>query len=466
MRKLLGRLATLTTPLVAMAMVSSSPQREPQVADQRVQKGDLAADFLEFCGLECKVLAEGEAGISGNAAIDAFFAATLNFQAQALSLEAEVRAELVSIATAAGVKGAAKMELDELVAEIRGQVRGGFGGVIEGDLRLMVTPPKCEVSASASVQAAAKCDAEVDPGSASVECKGSCEAEASASAKCDGKAELKCKGTAPAFNCDGTCTGTCELEAGGSCEGTCEGKCNMDGSAACDGECLGDTDEGGNCTGECKVRSGGSCTGSCEGNCELAAGGTCDGACKGECEYTAPSGGCEAGATAKCEAKGSASVECNGKCDGEVTPPKVSAECEASAKAEAKFAAECHPPAVEIKYDLTAEGQAMFEAGGSAQAAFEGRIQAIGKAYANLVAKGAKLEAVAAAGPALIDAANGAVLGASQKLLKSRNARAAAGAYCAGKQFGVALDMLATASDSFVATGEAVGQVTAMFAGG
>lgn len=445
------------------AMAPSSSERDTSSGVEKGQ-GDLVEQFMDLCGLECKVLAEGEANISGNSKIDAFFAATLKFQAQAASLEAEVRAELAAIAAAAGVRGAARMDIDELVAAIDAEVTGGFDGMIEGGLTIAFTPPKCQVTAKASVEAAAKCDASATPPSASVECKGNCEASAEVMAECSGNAELKCKGTAPSFACTGTCTGTCELTAGGECSGTCEGKCMMDGNTACDGECQG-TLEGGNCEGECKLASGATCTGSCEGTCELAAGGECDGQCKGECEYTPGGANCEAGATAKCETKGNATVECEGKCDGEVTPPEVSAECEATAKAEASASAECVPPAVELKYELSARAQGMFEGNASAQAEFEGRLQAVGKAFANVLAKGAKVEAIIASSPALVSASGGAIGGIVGRLSRSGDGRAAFGAYCAGLELEGAVEMLGSATTSLGGTGEAVVEVVGIFGG-
>jgi hypothetical protein len=42
----------------------------------------------------------------------------------------------------------------------------------------------------------------------------------------------------------------------------------------------------------------------------------------------------------------------------------VEADCEATAKAEADFAAECHPPSIDIKYNLTAEANAELSGDG------------------------------------------------------------------------------------------------------
>jgi hypothetical protein len=195
----------------------------------------------------------------------------------------------------------------------------------------------------------------------------------------------------------------------------------------------------------------------------LTAGGSCDGECKGSCEYTPPEGGCQAGASAKCEASGSASVECSGKCDGEVTPPDVSVECEATAKAEAEFAAECHPPSVDVKYNLSAEARADFAADASAEAAFQAKIQAIGKAFANIAAKGAKIEGVLRAGGGLVEAGAEAVTDAAGNISANADVRAFVGAYCALDAIPVVVGELEGAVDNLSVTLEAVGEVGATF---
>ncbi len=507
MRNLVRKLGGVSLPLLATAWLAGCQQSlpdgsagEPQaaapieerpealVAPEPGEQGQLQ-EILQFCGWECKAFAAGEVNISGVRKLDAFFAASASLQAQAASLQAEVRAELVSMAAVLGIEGAATMSIDQLTVAIDESVRLGFGGKIQGGITIAATPPKCEVSASASLEAAAKCDATVDPGMATVECSGSCEAEASAMASCSGEATLSCKGTAPAFKCEGTCTGRCELEANakceGECKGTCEvngdvacnGTCEMNGTAACDGECAGSTDAGGNCTGECKLNMGAMCTGtcklnagatcegSCNGNCELSAGGNCTGECKGECEYTPPSGTCEGGAKAKCEASGSAMVQCNGKCDGEVKPPMVDADCEATAKAEAQFAAECHPPSIDIKYNLTAEAQAEFAGDINAKAAFEGKVQAVGKAFANIAAKGAKIEGVLTAGGGLVSAGGEAITDAIATISASGDPKLIVGAYCAGEAIGDVSGSLQASVNSLTATAQGVASITATFSG-
>lgn len=360
-------------------------------------------------GLECKTLAETGGSLTGVAEFDSFFTAVVNFDAQANVLQADVKAILGELAAAAGAQVEAGASIDDLKAAIVAKVEGNFDGNIEGGISIEYEAPKCEVSASASIDAAAKCDATVDPGSVSVECKGTCEASASAMVECGAEVDLKCTGTAPSFACEGECKGSCEVAAGAACEGECKGTCELDGTAACDGECMGDTDAGGNCSGECKVRAGGTCSGSCKGTCELTAGATCEGECKGECTYTAPEGGCTGGAKASCEGSADVAVECQGECKGDATPPMVSAECEASVKAEADFKAECSPPSVKVAYNLSAAFEA--DADVDAKAEFAARIEAFGKAYAKLVAKAAKLELVLKAGQGIATAAGGAITG-------------------------------------------------------
>jgi hypothetical protein len=433
---------------------------EPQAGEQ----GQLD-QILQICGWECKAFASGNANISGIRKLDAFFAASASLKAQSLSLQAEVRAELLAIAGVLEVQGAAEMSLEQLTAAINAQVAATFSTTIEGGISIVATPPKCEVSASASIEASAKCTGMVTPGMASVECSGSCEADASAMATCTGEATLTCKGTAPALSCSGTCTGSCELSAGAKCEGECKGSCELDGTAACNGECMGSTDEGGNCTGTCKLNVGASCEGTCNGSCELSAGGNCMGECKGECEYTPPSGMCEGNATAKCQASANANVQCSGKCSGEVTPPMVEADCQATAKAEAQFAAECHPPSVDIKFNLTAEAQALFASDVNAEAAFDAKIQAIGKAFANIKAKGAKVEGVVRAGGGLVTTGAAAIKNAAAAIGSSGDAKLIIGGYCAGLAMPEVEAALSSSVTSLQATGNAVVSISQTFGG-
>jgi hypothetical protein len=220
------------------------------------------------CELECKGVVEASGSVSGIAKVDSFFTAALKFRGQATALQADVTGTLGEMAGALGLDTSGSAA--DIAGRIDAHITGGFDGKIDGGITIKFQPPRCEVSAEATLQASARCDVKVDPGKASVECHGGCVIDAEAKASCEG--EVKCTGKLPSAKCEGSCEGSCELEAGAKCEGTCSGSCELDGTAACDGECQGDTDDGGNCTGECKLNAGAKCEGECKGSCELSAG--------------------------------------------------------------------------------------------------------------------------------------------------------------------------------------------------
>lgn len=302
----------------------------------------------DVCDLSCpdEGVIDGNASITGIAQIDAFFGAVVDVNAAALSISGTLRSELDGIALSVGLEPGATG------AEIAAAVDAKLALYIDVDagLKIDFEPPRCEASVEVAVAAAAECDVDVEPGSATVECSGGCEVEGGVMASCSGDATLSCTGTAPDFQCMGSCEGSCELMAEAACEGTCRGTCNGTCSVL---------DAQGNCAG--------GCDGMCQGTCELSAGGTCNGSCTGSCTYTPPMGGCEADASAKCEAGASGSVQCDAKCEGEVTPPTVSAECEASVEAKADASIECFPPSLEVTWqwnvdagidgDLTAQAE-------------------------------------------------------------------------------------------------------------
>ncbi len=375
--------------------------------------GNACEDVADVCDIKCadEGVADGNASITGIASIDSFFAAVVNFDTQATLVADGIDVELAAIADSVGLVGGAGADFS-----------GGFQAALqakfalEGDISVDFQPPKCEVSAKASIEATAKCDVEVEAGSVEASCEGKCEVdpgEIDLEASCEGEAtaEVSCTGTAPNLACEGTCTGSCELEVAASCEGTCTGGC----SGECKGECSGSTDSGGVCDGECK----GECGGECEGSCELEAGGSCSGSCTGSCEYTPPSAECEAGAKVEVECKAEGSVEppqvnCSGSCSGEVTPPSASAECEASAKAEAEVKAECHPPSVGVKYNLVASGDATADA--EARAEFKAWLTGFKARVGAIAAASAKADKVIVAGEGIIDAAASAIVSAASEI--------------------------------------------------
>ncbi len=304
------------------------------------------------CGLECPEngIAEGNASISGYAAIDSFFSSVVRFKQTAGSVSAGIQAELDAIQAGFQISDAdLKAEGGDLGAAIAGKLDADF----KAKLTIDAEPARCEVDASVTVEATVDCQVEagckVDPGMVSVECKGECTAEANVMAECSGEAKLECEVTGPSVECSGTCEGSCELTVAAKCEGTCNG--------TCDGTC---SAMGGN--GSCA----GSCDGMCKGSCEANAGASCSGKCSGSCKAEAPMGGCDASAKASCKASADASVECKGTCEGDFEPPKAdckaSASCESSAKADAKFNVQCSPPRVDIKFTLAAALDAKAQA--------------------------------------------------------------------------------------------------------
>jgi hypothetical protein len=386
-------------------------------------------NIAEQCGFVCEgdAVANGNASISGVASVDSFFGAVVNFEGKANMVADGIAAALGRIAVS--------LELDPGAtgAEISGALEAKFAADLQGGLNIDFAPPRCEVSAKASIEATAQCDASVDPGSVKAECSGTCEVEASAEVDCGAEATLECKGTAPGLACEGECSGSCEVEltAGGTCEGTC------------------------NAAGECQ----GECDGTCEGSCEVSgsAAANCTGKCKGECTYTPPEGGCEANATASCKAEGSAKVECSGRCEGEVTPPSASAECEASAKANAEMNAECTPPSLEISYTLSAR----LQGDANARAEFEAWLEGFRGNFQALVTAMEQANIVIRAGASLATAADGAVRGAiNAQASGDVDLKAGFGLACAITNLPVAITVVNGARTRLQGQFEAAAQVT------
>jgi hypothetical protein len=396
--------------------------------------------LVEMCGLECpsEGLAAGNASITGIASVDSFFAAVVGFDKAALEVKAGVDAELRGLAVS--------LELDPgaTAAEIKAALAAKFAGTIAGGLKVRYAPPRCSVDAKVAVDAAAKCDAEIEPGMASVECKGTCTVDASASASCEASATVVCRGTAPNLECEGSCTGTCELTGdltcNGTCNGECEGECSVRGP---DGQCAGE------------------CMGACHGTCELKAGARCDGRCQGTCEYTPPAGECEAGAEVRCQAAAEASARCDGSCDGEVVPPKARAECEASVEAEAKLKAQCSPPSLEIlwQWDASIEGDV------EAQARFKAWVEGFRARYAALLAASARAELVLGAGAGLGDAAV-QLVETLPEAFPGLDLRAAVGIPCALDELAAVPALIQRGSTALHGSVTAVAEVSAALASG
>ena len=407
---------------------------------------DALGGLAEECGLVCPDtgVAEGNASISGIVSVDAFFSAVVDVRAATLRVSNTIRVELEGIAASLGLEGYAELSLDELGAAVETGLQAQFSAFVEGGLTISYEPPRCELDVEASVQAAAECDVDVDPGSVEVQCMGSCEVSAEVAAECEAMGTLECTGTAPNFQCEGTCQGDCQLSASAGCSGECSGRCDGECSACVGGNC--DVDGNGVTT-----NCAGSCSGGCEGTCQLEAGGSCEGRCEGSCTYTPPSGGCEANATARCDVSAMANAECQGKCEGDIQPPEVKAECEASVEAKASANLECTPPSLSIQFafaaGVDADGQAEFKAW---LEGFRGR-------FAAMAAASAQLEGIQIAAEGLISAAGGAVGDAFAELDADGglNLKAAIGIGCA-------LDELpAVTGELNAAVGDITGSITA-----
>jgi hypothetical protein len=402
--------------------------------------GATGAQLAEQCGLTCPVngIVQGNFAISGVAGVDAFFAAVVNFDTKAKLVAANIQAELDAIAVSVGLQPGAA------AADIKAAIVAKFKLDASGGIAIAYKPAECAVTAKAVVEANAKCEGKVDPGSVEVECKGSCEAQASATATCDASATMVCHGTAPELSCSGTCQGSCQLDVAAACSGTCNGECTGTCSAK-------------NASGQCQ----GKCEGTCKGTCELTAGGSCSGKCQGECAYTPPSGGCEAGARVECKAEANASVKCNGKCNGDFEPPQAKAECQASAKADAKVNVECTPPSIDVVYKFSAE----VEADAAAKATAEGELKAwlvsFKASMGKITAQIKQGEVVVDAGAGIAAAAGGFVNSFKATAEAETNLKAKIGLGCALIEFGKVGGVITGATTELQAKLTAAGSMTA-----
>jgi hypothetical protein len=187
-------------------------------------------------------------------------------------------------------------------------------------IALDVVPPHCEASMSAMADCAGKCDANIKPGQAKVECE-----PGKLSGSCDAQCEGSCDVSGGA-KCDGTCHGSCDVAIKGKCDGTCNGKCDgKDTKGACSGTC----------DGKCDGNAEAQCSGKCSGSCKMHAAAKCEGTCNGKCtvEMKEP------------------------KCRGEVKPPEMSADCKARCNASVQTHAECHPAKVSLRIDGAADAK-------------------------------------------------------------------------------------------------------------
>jgi hypothetical protein len=321
--------------------------------------------------------------------VKAALSAGAHLQEIAAELEAEVATACGNLAKDLGADDAAINAKEEGPGKKAEAACGAavklvneFKAKASGKLVVEAKPPACAASMSAVADCAAKCDANVKPGSAKVECEGG-----DISGQCDAKCEGKCTveaGAACEGSCSGECKGECTAEISGKCDGTCEGKCNgKDTKGKCDGTCEG------KCKGKAEASCSGECKGSCSASCTATAKGECKGTCSGKCsvEMKAP------------------------KCSGEVKPPEMSAECKANCDAEVKAKLECQPASVFVKI----EGAADAKAATQLKAALSKNLPAILKVSMGM--KG-KVEGIAGNVKATLEGVQGAVSGGGAAALK------------------------------------------------
>lgn len=287
----------------------------------------LAFDFEN----EFKIKADGAAKLKAGTA------AAVELEAFAGKVDADLKAACSDIASDLGVKGeykdgpaACEAAMNAITA-----FKAKLGGSVK--IALTVKPPRCEVDASVMGDCAAKCDVNVKPGEAKVECEGG-----------------KVSGT-----CEAECSGTCSVEGGAKCDGECSGTCDATIKGKCSGKC------DGKCDG--KTSKGATCAGTCDGKCDAQVEGTCSGKCGGECKLKADAK-CEGTCSGKCSAEMKAP-----KCEGEVKPPEMSADCKATCDAKVTAKAECKPAVV----GLAITGAADAEAAATFKAALEKNLPAV-----------------------------------------------------------------------------------------
>jgi hypothetical protein len=388
------------------------------------------ADYIDpGCNFVCPAegVEEGNFAISGSAGIDGFFASVLRFHATATGIVDGLQRELDALGASVGAKPGD-------VADLKQKLDAKLRANVDGALTIHYEPPACTVSAQATLEAAARCDASIDSASASVECDGSC--AVGAGVACRGGETLTCTGPAPDLLCTGTCNGDCALTKPAACSGVCRGTCM------------------GTCT--VKAASGdcaGYCDGMCTGSCTLDAPGECDGLCKGLCSYTPPEGVCDTAAQVTCRPNAKATIACRGFCNGGVTLPEAKAECAISARTDARVDADCKPPKLAIAYQLAPRIANDAPAAASFQAwlsGFERHVSAI------LAYKG-KLDGLASAGTSLAGDAESAMKNSISLALKGQVTLVTAfGFGCALRELPGAIGLARQATTALAAQGKDV----------
>ena len=288
----------------------------------------LSADFAGTFKLDAATAAKLRASTAASVEIK-----TLSDQ-----IDADLKVGCGGVAKDLGVAGDFKDGKTACDAALKaiGDTKAKLGATAK--VAFVMVPPKCQASMSVMADCAAKCDVNVKPGSADIQCE-----PGKLSGRCDADCEGSCDVTAAA-KCDGTCNGTCDADiTAATCSGKCTGKC--DGATSSGAACAG------KCDGKCDGQIKGQCKGKCGGSCDLKAKAKCEGTCTGKCsaQFKEP------------------------KCTGQITPPEMSADCKAHCEAHVQTKAECTP----AKVGITIVGAVDAKAAASLKTALENNLAAV-----------------------------------------------------------------------------------------
>jgi hypothetical protein len=293
------------TPASAVSAAAGCPDISSIEAVARV-------DWVSEFGLDIAAAAKIRSGLQAALALDAF----------AGRIDAELSTACGGLARDLGDSAQFKNAGEACQAAARAVGSAKSQLAANARVSVAIQPPRCAASMSAMADCVAQCDAEIDPGSAEVQCEPG-----------------KLAGT-----CDGQCTGSCELQGAAQCQGTCNGSCSASFEGRCDGACKG------SCNGA--PIDGAACNGTCNGSCSAGARGQCGGQCQGSCEL-------QGSAQCRGTCRGSCNVEMKSpRCEGRMTPPKASAECNARCDADVQAKVECTPTRVAVLVDGAANGKA------------------------------------------------------------------------------------------------------------
>ncbi|MCC6874080.1 MAG: hypothetical protein IT378_07205 [Sandaracinaceae bacterium] len=278
----------LSLLLIAVALGAASGSCGPGFTSMRGGGGGGGAGYSAQC--------RGDFGAGAAASqFESFMAATYEFHEAATSVQTTMLDACVRMGRALEMDASAlsgsgpegtRAVCDAVSSRLRSEMQA-VQAASQTTVELRTQPPRCEASFEAYADCAARCEANVDPGSV----------------------ELTCEGGEIRGTCSGQCSGSCAVDVQAQCTGRCEGVCEGTCSArAADGSCAG------------------TCNGTCRGQCVAQASGGCQGECRGACsvEWQRP------------------------YCTGHVRPPQVSAECRASCEARVDAHLECRPGRAEL----------------------------------------------------------------------------------------------------------------------